>query len=263
MPFSPNRTWLAILLSLTLAAALIWTGCSQTPGQGGNGDPEPPEPAPDPRYLWGIDTAAGIDQAAYTCITSNYGTPAYAGRYLTTTPGVSKGLTQAEIDYLHSQNIKILPIYNGFTNATGYQNGQQAAQNAIAAAKQLGVPAGVALFADIETQYPVDAAWLEAWITTVENASYRTGFYANPITGDFNPAYQALVNQNRDIVRDTYVWSAQPSIGVTKEANVPAYNPAEPSAPANTFIWQYGIGSTACHIDTNLLDSRLMENRLW
>ncbi|HEU4963251.1 MAG TPA: glycoside hydrolase domain-containing protein [Bacilli bacterium] len=260
-----TRGWLAVLLVLALALTLTWVGVqhpAQDPGGsgGGTGGDTPSDPHP----LWGIDTVNVVDPSFYACVADNYGTPAFVGRYLKSIPDISQGVTSSEVKFLHARDVKLLLIDNNFSSATGYENGQQEAQAAIEAAKRVGVPqdANIPLFADIETTYPVDAAWLKGWITTFDGSPYMAGFYANPLNGGFNAAYQQVVNQDRMLVLDTYVWSQQPSLGVTTEANAPAYDPARPDAPANTWVWQYGLEGKACNIDTDLIDSRLYD-QLW
>lgn len=227
-------------------------------------EPEPePQPAPPPQeqphILWGVDTASKLDQAFLQCVVDNYGKPAVFGRYLETKEGVSTGLTPEEVELLHKQGIKIIPIYNHFTNATNYENGAQEAQAAIAYAQQIGIPEGKAIFADIEPTYPVDEAFIQGWVDTLLVSPYKPGIYG-VFTNDseLTAAYQAAIASNQNVQTQTIIWSSNPDPGVTPQANAPEF---QPGAPENipVSIWQYGIDGETCNIDTNLIQSNILD----
>jgi hypothetical protein len=231
--------------------------------------PEPePEPQPEPptqepaQLLWGVDTASKLDHAFLQCVVDNYGKPSVFGRYLETKEGVSAGLTPEEVELLHNQGIKIIPIYNHFTNATTYENGTQEAQAAIAYAQQIGIPEGKAIFADIEPTYPVDEAFIRGWVDTLLGSPYKPGIYGVFTTDSaLTAAYQAAMASNQNVQSQTIIWSSNPDPGVTPQANAPEF---QPGAPANVpvSIWQYGIDGETCNIDTNLIQSTILDY-LW
>jgi hypothetical protein len=222
-------------------------------------EPTPPPPQEPPQLLWGVDTASKLDQAFLQCVIDNYGTPSVFGRYLETKEGVSTGLTPDEVELLHQQGIKIIPIYNHFTNATVYENGAQEAQEAIAYAQQIGIPEGKAIFADIEPTYPVDEAFIRGWVDTLLGSPYKPGIYG-VFTNDstLTAAYQAAITVNQNVQTQTIIWSSNPDLGVTPQVNAPEF---QPGAPANVpvSIWQYGIDGEACNIDTNLIQSTILD----
>ncbi|MEH7418692.1 glycoside hydrolase domain-containing protein [Neobacillus drentensis] len=215
-----------------------------------------------PAIVWGVDTASSVDQAFLQCVKDNYGTPTVFGRYLESKGDVSVGLTKEEVDLLHKQGIKILPIFNHFKEAVGYENGVAEAKEAIAYAQKIGIPEGVAIFADIEPSYPVDEAFIRGWVDTLASSPYKPGIYG-VITPDskLSAAYQAAASKDKKVQEQTILWSSNPDPGVTAKNKAPAFQPGAPKN-INISIWQYGIDGEACNIDTNLIQSTVL-NSLW
>jgi hypothetical protein len=119
-----------------------------------------------------VDTATKVDQAFFQCVAENYGKPVVFGRYLETKEGVSSGLTIEEAAFLHEQGVKIIPIFNHFTNATTYERGAAEEKKAIGYAQKLGIPDGIAVIADIEPKYPVDETFIRGWVETLLQSPY-------------------------------------------------------------------------------------------
>lgn len=209
--------------------------------------------------VWGVDSASLTTDYLLACVRENFGNPEIWGRYLGEKEGVSSGLTNEEVDLLHSNNIKILVIWNHFADATGFENGQSEAKEAIQLANTLGIPEGVAIFADIEPNYPVDSEFIRGWYEIMNDSKYVPGIYGIFDEGkSLNRAFNQAAENNPEILANTYIWTAAPNNGITTEANAPEY---QPNAPANTKIggWQYGIDAEACNIDTNLFSSKIMD----
>ncbi|MGI8387317.1 glycoside hydrolase domain-containing protein [Robertmurraya sp. P23] len=208
---------------------------------------------------WGVDSASYTTEELYACVNENFGKPTVWGRYLGTIDGVSSGLTTEEVEYLHANGVKILLINNQFNNATGYENGVEQANIAISLAGELNAPEGVAIFADIEPNYPVDSAFIQGWFDTMMVSPYEPGIY-----GVFSPdsalveAYQASKNENQGIQNKIILWTAYPHVDVTTQANVPA-NTAEAPEGSLLYGWQYGIDAATCNIDTNLFKGSLFD----
>lgn len=208
---------------------------------------------------WGVDSASYTTEELYACVNENFGKPTVWGRYLGTIEGVSSGLTKEEVEYLHSNGVKILLINNQFNNATGYDNGVEQANIGISLAGELNVPEGVAIFADIEPNYPVDSAFIQGWFDTMMNSPYEPGIY-----GVFSPdsalveSYQASINENQEIQNKVILWTAYPHVDVTTQANAPE-NAAEAPEGSHVYGWQYGIDAAACNIDTNLFKGSLFD----
>jgi hypothetical protein len=210
------------------------------------------------RKIWGVDSAARVTESLYSCVLSNFGNPKYWGRYLTDVPNVSDGLTKEEISFIRSKGIKILPIYNVFSEAVGYEKGRIAARNAVFNARRLGIPTDIALFANIENFFEVDSAWIRGWVDSLYPTGYRSGIYHDPVKGGFRSAYCNAVKENKEVAVQTILWSAEPEVGVTREREAPRYNPVMPDCVANVWLWQYGRDSPICPIDTNLADERVL-----
>jgi len=210
-------------------------------------------------YLWGIDSASETTEDFYACVRDNFGTPKIVARYLGTNDGVSHGLTAEQIDLIHSNEADILLIYNGFTDATGYDNGVSEAKKAIALANDLSTPDGVAIFADIEPNYPVDAAFIEGWYDEVSNSSYEPAIYGIFDSGEaLTNAFNEAVENKGEIKENTYLWSASPNIGITTEQDAPEFKVDAPEGSL-AYGWQYGIDDETCNIDTNLFDSKITD----
>jgi hypothetical protein len=211
-----------------------------------------------PRYIWGVDSAATVNEELYSCVKANYGTPKYWGRYLSEVPNVSEGLTREEISFIQNKGMKVLPIYNVFTEAIGYSNGQITARNAVYNARRLGIPSNVALFANVEGFFNVDEAWIRGWVESLFPTGYRPGIYHDPVEGGFANSYCQAVAKNNQVAIQSILWSAEPDPGVTKERNAPRYKPAVPKCKSNVWLWQYGRDAPDCPIDTNLMDQRVL-----
>ncbi|WP_309144665.1 glycoside hydrolase domain-containing protein [Bacillus sp. EB600] len=112
----------------------------------------------------------------YYGVQNNFGAPDFWGRYLSTVPNASDGLTKVELQYLRSKGIIVVPIFNNFKSSVGDQAGNVAARNAIYNANRLGIRKGTVLFANVERFFEVDANWLIGWVET---------FYTSPIGRDF------------------------------------------------------------------------------
>lgn len=210
-------------------------------------------------YHWGVDSSQNVTEELYNCVLQNYGKPEFWGRYLTKVEGASEALTKEEIELLHHNGIKLLPIYNNFHSAVGGSEGRVIAMYASYYAKKLGIKKGTPIFANIERFFNVDSAWIRGYVDYLYNSDYKPGFYHDPTEGNFTNAYCEAVAQDSKVADQAVLWSAEPSPGVTKENLAPKFNPLTPSCTANVWAWQYGRDSSKCAIDTNIIDSRLFK----
>jgi len=227
--------------------------------------PETPETPASIETVWGIDTASIVDDKLYACVRDSFGEPAFVGRYLETKEGVSFGVTKEEAAMLHEQGIKILPIYNHFTDATTYDRGVAEAKQAIEMAGALGIPEGVAIFADVEPDYPVDAEFIRGWTETMLASPYEPGIYGVYVKASESrllSSYLAFAWQHQELASQLAVWTSDVDVGVTTKANAPAAYEPEAEAVTTVDIWQYGIDAETCNIDTNLMRSEFMKS-LW
>src|SRR5690625_939988 len=84
-----------------------------------------------PTIYWGVDSASYTDEDLLQCVQDNFGQADVWGRYLGDIEGVSQGLDPDEVSRLHENDIRILVIYNHFSEATGYDHGVNEAEKAI------------------------------------------------------------------------------------------------------------------------------------
>lgn len=212
-------------------------------------------------YHWGVDSSQTVTSDLYNCVLNNYGKPEYWGRYLTKVEGASEGLTKEEIQFLHTNGIKVLPIYNDFRRAVGEAQGKVVAMNAAYHAKRLGIRKGTPIFANVERFFDVDPAWIKGYVDYLYNTDYKPGMYYDPSEGNFATAYCEAANADKRVADQVILWSAEPDLGVTNAKDAPPFNPTMPECESNSNVWawQYGRDSETCPIDTNLIENRLLE----
>lgn len=226
--------------------------------QEGNTNEKKNDPSDD-ETIWGVDSASLTTEEMISCVRENFGSPKVWGRYLGEKDGVSAGMTAEEVKLLHENDIKVLVIWNHFTDATGYENGKNEAEEAIKKAKELGIPEGVAIFADIEPNYPVDAEFIKGWSEVIAGSEYSSGIYGIfDAKRDLYKAFEEAAAEDQNILENTYIWTASPNEGITSEANAPEY---KPEVPKNSLVggWQYGIDAESCNIDTNLFSGKITD----
>ncbi|MDZ5474501.1 DUF1906 domain-containing protein [Bacillus sp. 31A1R] len=234
----------------------------ESSSENGQNNSKDKEQSDSKEIYWGVDSASFTTNELFSCVRDNFGKPKVWGRYLGTIDGVSSGLTKDEIKLLQDNNIKILLINNQFTDASGYDNGVEQAKKGIKIAEDLGAPDGVAIFADIEPEYPVDSAFIQGWFDEMSNSKYEPGIY-----GVFSneqallDAFNAAVEENSQLLKDVILWTAFPQEGITTKGKAPKFNPEGPK-DSLLYGWQYGIDAETCNIDTNLFNGRLLDY-LW
>ena len=181
-------------------------------------------------------------------VTQQVRQPQFWGRYI----GGSYQLAPEEAEFLFAKGCRILLIYNAALPGGDYQRGAADAHQAINAAQALGVPSGVALYADIETHILTSPDWLRGWWETMSASVYANpgGFYCNPSSenaANFNDPYcQAITspaNRNADgsLRFNPLLFSSAPREGCSFDRT--SYAPLEPAcAPGSAVIWQYALG---------------------
>lgn len=176
--------------------------------------------------------------------------PIFWGRYIA---GKAQGdlLTTDEANFLHNNNCRVLLVHYGINPGGDYQAGVQDAMNAISAAQNLCIPAGVTIYGDIEHGVTTNVDWFFGWWETMSASVYANpgGFYCNPSTENavnFASPYCDAINDPRNLNPDgsfrfippLFVSSPQPSSGCNFDLSY--YGPYEPScAPGSAVIWQY------------------------
>lgn len=223
---------------------------------GGSSTPPPPPSAPSGSTLWGFDTTDTITSSYLSSFVSARGEPSFIARYidaLTWSP-----MSASEAAFIHSQGIPIMVLDSSVTsNDTTYSTGVWMANRVITNAKALSIPLGVAIFADIENTSAVDSTFIEGWYDTITAAGYKAGYYNNPYTGssEFDGAFCAAISSNAAIASQSFLWSDEPDIGWTTEANAPGFAPAHlycsGQSVGNVFGWQYALSGGSFNVDSD------------
>lgn len=185
--------------------------------------------------LWGIDTTDDVQTAnTISLTTSELGAPQFIGRYLVYGSRLSAG----EAQYIHNKGLPILLIDD--PNHV-FTSGTVDAQNALGQAALLGVPHGVAIFRDVETNDPITATYIAAYFAAFHGSGYIAGFYENAINGPFAAAYCSAVTANPAIAKGSVLYSSEPEHTGSnpQRATKPAFKPNVPGCANRTASWQY------------------------
>jgi len=226
--------------------------------------------------LWGVDSCKAFTgdpsgTEVYAAVAGSLGAPDFWGRYLTDT--VCPGISSAEIALAARAHMAILPIYNDYncSNVSYYETGNGYAQEAVAAAKRLGIPKGRLLAIDIEPYGDacpgagaVDSGFIEGWYDGVSHAGYIPTFYGNGTSGsEFASAWCTAVTELPNVATGSDLWSFEPSlIGGYAKSSAPNYSPYDTGCPGNLEAWQYLLGSNGPNADVDQ-DEALSSLPLW
>lgn len=236
-----------VLLALTIFFVQNEQPDQSHPANGNNDDQE---------VYWGVDSASYTDENLYQCVIDNFGKPTIWGRYLGDIKDVSAGLDKEEVNFLHENDIHILVIYNHFSVATGYDHGVEEAEKAISFAKELAVPDGVAIFGDIEPNYPVDEDFIDGWYEQMLDSPYVPGLYG--VFNEDSDLFGSFDQAKEETKENLILWTAYPQKEITTKENAPQYDPQGP-ANSNLYGWQYAIDAKTCNIDTNLFADEMID----
>lgn len=203
---------------------------------------------------FGVDSCAAANATMpngdifYDWVTAHAGqAPRFWGQYIAYPE--CDDITTDIASYLHKKGCYILVIYGAATSKTvsTKAQGESAANAAITAAENLGIPAGVCLFNDIEPGWPVTADYIDGyWSTIHASDKYVPGFYADTRAGEyFNNAYCTVRSQKPG--QDCHVWSQYPKVSCGTAAERPAWNPDHPDCLTQDQIglWQY---ANVCYV---------------
>ncbi|MCW2494740.1 glycoside hydrolase domain-containing protein, partial [Jatrophihabitans sp.] len=213
---------------------------------------------------WGVDSTTAIGDASLDNVRDWYrdvDRPLVWGRYVSG----HYAADAAELGYARRHGIYVyllVPDSNCSQCSGGGDlcgNDRTAAQahadadDAVAAAERLHVPAGAMLVKDVEQvgscTGELTATYLRAWFDTVSGTPYLVGFYGNSYrqSYDFVHAYCTAILAEpllgRVVLADD---EPEPEIGAPRGAigphNAPRFAPDRPHCadPSVTRIWQYG-----------------------
>ena len=167
--------------------------------------------------------------------------PSFWGRNITG----NRRLTLEEVNFLKLKKCKIACIFEDFTEAEISGNdGAVQAMKAIEAAQALEIPPnrGVALFADVRSEWSVNHNWMLSYAYHLMNHGYTPGFIGNTDSSkNFNFDRQAshYIQASRDVeFFNAIFWASEPKYAFDPEVWAP-YAPSE-LLPRDMQLWQYG-----------------------
>lgn len=211
------------------------------------------------RKIWGVDSVYRADSLLYEYVKEKYGAPKYWGRVITASQKASVALSEREAAFLHSKDIRILPIFDEVSGAIGFEKGTIAASNAVFHARKAGVPKEKALFANIGSLTDIDSEWLYGWTERVLASGYRPGCYYTFQNVQFFNSYCKMAAHDKGAARDLLLWCSGPYEYMSSERKAPLFKPAVPHCRSNTWIWQYGGENEHTPIAANLADDRILK----
>lgn len=212
--------------------------------------------------IWGVDSYTPTDRPSPNCLydwVAKIKKPAFWGRYIRC-PNLSDSnvLNIKEVEFLHKKGCAILPIYNrtvyqrkGRLYRGTFADGVNDAIDAISAARDLAIPTGVWIYADIEPDWPnVTTEWILGWWCVMFPSPYWPGLYctlqkkyvdACTLITSIIPPPEIGIDRwfpIYDIHMKSYLWSFNPHRGSFSQP--PTWGPmAPPGCDADVKIWQY------------------------
>lgn len=223
---------------------------------------------------WAVDSTVAVNQRSLSNVRHYYRTghnPVAWGRYVVGHYAVHRD----ELQFASRHHIALyflVPDANcsgcGGGDACGNDitasQARHDADRALAAARRLHLPPGVALFKDLEEVGACDgelsATYVLAWFHRVRRSPYRPAFYGNTTRQrfDFPRAFCAAAKRESDFLPHIVLAQdePEPDIGAPQGSigprNAPHFKPKHPfcTTRAATSIWQYGESLS----DDNLTD---------
>ena len=157
------------------------------------------------KTVFGVSSATPINKklkngyTMYDWVMRQKGFPAFCMRSL----DGENAVTAEEIAFLQDKDCKIGLVIRNLTEAkVSATNGTEDALKAVEAAKELGVPQGVALFAEIKPEWSVNHNWMISFSQTVKANGYMPGFIGNTDSSknfNFDRQCSHFVNATKDV----------------------------------------------------------------
>lgn len=154
-------------------------------------------------------------------------------------------ITREEIDYLQGKKCRIALVIRDLTEAgVSTYEGEPDALRAVEAAKGLGVPehAGIALFAEIHSDWSINHNWMISFAQTLFENGYIPGFIGNTDSArnfnfDRQCSHYVQATGDYDCFNAVY-WATEPKV----EGEPGEWSPFCPSAlsPEDIGLWQCG-----------------------
>ena len=157
------------------------------------------------KTVFGVSSATPINKklkngyTMYDWVMRQKGFPAFCMRTL---DGEGK-ITADEIAFLQDKDCKIGLVIRDLTEAkVSAVRGTEDALKAVEAARELGVPQGIALFAEIKPEWSVNHNWMISFAKVVMANGYVPGFIGNTdssINFNFDRQCSHFVNATKDV----------------------------------------------------------------
>jgi hypothetical protein len=205
---------------------------------------------------WGVDSVASVGSRISSVQQAYDATPSFWGRYLSDCTGAcGSNLTLPEASRDLNDHLALLLVVAdaGGRHDRGGANGRADGRRAVAAARALGVPAGVAIFKDFENDSPENPAFVIAWFGAVAAGGYAPGYYLNAEAGeDAVSAYCRAVALD-PAVGSSYLWASESepdASASTAPGQAPPYfggggAAVFPSCAGRKIVWQYSEADRA------------------
>ena len=197
--------------------------------------------------FWGFDIA-GDSRTVIAAVQAFAGAyPSWIGRYI----GSPFEISSAEAAWIHANGARILPIYDGAEPgdvASVYTHGQEHGQLAVAAAKRVGVAAGVALPVDVEASWLPTADFLAGYADAVHAGGYTGAVYLNVLEATHIGAWRAARKWTGNPL---WIYSSEPELTAWTDLLRNDWYPfTELGADAASVLWhQYNEADLSGSVD--------------
>ncbi|MFZ0171949.1 MAG: glycoside hydrolase domain-containing protein [Acidimicrobiales bacterium] len=205
---------------------------------------------------WGVDSVATMGSRLSSVQRTYDATPSFWGRYLSDCRGrCGHDLTRAEARQDLGEGVRLLLVVadRSGRHDVGRRAGAADGRAAVAAARALGVPPGVAIFKDLENESRENAAFIVAWYEAVAAGGYAPGYYLNAEPGEDGGAAYCRAVATDPLVGTSFLWASESEPDAaesTPPGRAPAYSsgplPAVfPACAGRRVVWQYSEADQA------------------
>jgi hypothetical protein len=150
-----------------------------------------------------------------------------------------------------SEGVRLLLVVadRGGRHDVGSHNGAADGRKAVAAARALGIPRGVAIFKDLESNSRANAAFIAAWYLAVDAGGYAPGYYLNAEPGENGGAAYCKAVALDSAVGTSFLWASEsePNASAsTPPGRAPGYSGGRfPACAGRRVVWQYSEADQA------------------
>lgn len=203
------------------------------------------------QLLFGVDSRIETDDKLQNNISlfewakRNKIYPSFWGRNITG----ENCLTKSEIDYLHDKACSIAAIYSSAEAKETEEMGEILAKDAVFTAFKLGIPAGRAIFLEIDDEESLTTDFMRGFAKTMIADGYTPAFRANTDSEYvFDREYSRGMQTDREVFEKCLIWATAPTleeydeITTTHLIHPDNWKPYAPSGITRKKIsvWQYG-----------------------